>query len=71
MDLVRGNLYDANICSIVDGVEGIPAGLDELEAGPVLAALLSTLEGDERSGYDRVLVLRAHQRMASYFQARV
>ena len=52
-------------------VEGIPAGLDEMEPGLFLAACLSELEGKERSGYDRVVVLRAHQRMASYFQAQV
>ena len=52
-------------------VVGIPAGLDELEPGLFLAAYLSKLEGKDHSGYDRVVVLRAHQRMASYFQALV
>ena len=52
-------------------VVGIPAGLDELEPGLFLAAYLSQLEGKDRSGYDRVVVLAAYQRMASHFQALV
>ena len=52
-------------------VVGIPAGLDRLEPGLFLAAYLSRLEGKQRSGYERVVVLRAQQRMASYFQAQV
>jgi hypothetical protein len=49
----------------------IPPGLDEMEPGLILASFLATVEGEEVSGYDRVVVLRAHQRMASYFQAQV
>ena len=37
----------------------------------VLAAMLSTVEGEALSGYERVVVLEAYQRMASFFQARV
>ncbi|MDP3984642.1 MAG: hypothetical protein Q8Q52_06550, partial [Acidimicrobiia bacterium] len=36
-----------------------------------LAALLTSLEGEDLSGYDRVVVLRAQQRMASHYQAQV
>ncbi|MFO7548768.1 MAG: DUF222 domain-containing protein [Acidimicrobiia bacterium] len=52
-------------------VEGhvIPPGLDMWEPGPVLAAILSSIEVDALTGHDRVVVLRAHQRLASHHQA--
>ena len=49
----------------------IPAGLDEMEPGPALAAFLSAIDLDGLSGYHRVIVLRAQQRMASHFNAQV
>ena len=39
--------------------------------GPVLAAFLSSIEVGGLSGHDRIVVLRAHQRMASHYAARV
>ena len=51
--------------------EGVPPGLDEMAPGPVLAAFLSSIDVNTVSGYDRVVVLRAHQRMASHYQAEV
>jgi Domain of unknown function (DUF222) len=47
----------------------IPVGLDEMAPGPVLAAFLSTIDLSSLSGHDRVVVLRAYQRMASHFEA--
>lgn len=47
----------------------VPRGLDEMAPGPVLAAYLSSIDVHTVSGYDRVVVLRAHQRMASHYQA--
>ncbi|MGA7096414.1 MAG: DUF222 domain-containing protein [Acidimicrobiia bacterium] len=52
-----------------DEVVSIPADLDEMSPGPVLAAFLSTIDLSSISGYDRVVVLRAYQRMASHFEA--
>jgi len=49
----------------------IPDGLDEMEPGPVLAAFLATIDVGEASGHDRVVVLRAHQRMVSCYTAHV
>jgi hypothetical protein len=49
--------------------EPIPPGLDRMEPGPVLGALLSAIDVTTLSGYDRVVVLRAHQRMASHHTA--
>jgi len=48
----------------------IPGGLDDLEPGPVLAALLSSIDVTQISGHDQVIVLRAHDRMASHHAAR-
>ena len=49
----------------------IPEGLDRLPPGPVLGALLASIDVDRVSAYDRVVVLRALQRQASHLQARV
>jgi len=51
--------------------EPVPAGLDQMTPGPVLGALLASIDVDRVSGHDRVVVLRAQQRMASHFQAQV
>ncbi len=51
--------------------EVIPAGLDQMEPGVFLAAILSAVDLEELSGHDRIVVLRAQQRMASHFAARV
>lgn len=49
----------------------IPAGIDEMAPGPVLGALLESIDVGGVSGHDRVTVLRAMQRQASHVQARV
>ncbi len=51
--------------------ELIPPGLDEIEPGPQLAGFLASVDVDAVSGYDRIVVLRAHQRMASHYSAAV
>jgi hypothetical protein len=51
--------------------DGIPPHLDEMAPGPALAAFLSSVDVNTVSGYDRVVMLRAHQRMASHYQAHV
>ncbi len=45
--------------------------LDQLPPGPALAQLLDAIDLEAISGDDRVAVLRAHQRMASHYAARV
>ena len=52
-------------------VVSVPAGLDGMVPGPVLAAVLSSIDVNRVSGHDRVTVLRAQQKMASHFQAQV
>ncbi|HDH25612.1 MAG TPA: HNH endonuclease [Actinobacteria bacterium] len=49
----------------------IPQGLDEMEPGPALAGFLASIDVGELSGHDRIVVLRAHQRMVSCYTARV
>jgi hypothetical protein len=49
---------------------GIPGGLDAMAPGPVMAAWLSAIDVDALSGYDRVVVLRAHQRLMTHYAAK-
>jgi len=51
--------------------EVIPPHLDEIEPGPFLAAILANTDVNRLSGHDRVVVLRARQRMASHYLAHV
>ena len=50
-------------------VDVIPVGLDVMSPGPVLAGFLASIDVSRVSGYDRVVVLRAHQRMSSHYAA--
>jgi hypothetical protein len=45
--------------------------MDTLEPGLILAAMVTAIEDQDLSGYDRIRVLQAHQRLVSYFQAMV
>jgi len=49
----------------------IPPGLDEMEPGPVLAAFLDSIDVTSVGGYDRIVVLAAHKKMASHYEAQV
>lgn len=49
----------------------LPEDLDGHAPGPELAEMLGAVNVSELDSYDRVLVLRAHQRLASHFQAQV
>lgn len=51
-------------------VAGIPRGLDAMEPGPQLAAILSAIDVDQLSGRDAVMFARAQQRQISHEQAR-
>jgi hypothetical protein len=46
-------------------------GLDDMRPGLFLAGILSSIDVADLSGYDRVVVLRAHQRMINHHQARL
>ena len=49
--------------------DGIPSRLDDMSPGPVMGAFLASVDVTQLSGFDQIVVLRAHQRMASYYQA--
>ncbi len=49
----------------------LPRAVFEAEPGPALAAFLSVVDPAELSGHDQILVLKAHQRLVSHFQAKV
>ncbi|MFV1971197.1 MAG: hypothetical protein ACC683_09370, partial [Acidimicrobiia bacterium] len=56
------------VCGVYDT---IPDGLDAMAPGPVLGAYLAAVDVNRLCGYDRVVVLRAHQRMVSHYQAKL
>lgn len=49
----------------------IPAGIEDIEPGPILAAFLSAIDVHELSGHGRILIFQAHQRLASHYAAAV
>lgn len=51
--------------------DSIPDGLDRMSPGPVLGTYLASVDVSRLSGYDRVVVLRAHQRMVAHYQAKL
>ena len=55
--------------AVVPVYDAIPGRLDEMSPGPVMGAFLASVDVSKLSGYDQIVVLRAHQRMASYYQA--
>ncbi|MFV1962873.1 MAG: hypothetical protein ACC658_13710, partial [Acidimicrobiia bacterium] len=59
-------IHAASVCC-----EGIPGNLDDLEPGPVLAGFLASIDVSEVSGLDQIVVMRAHQRMASHYQGHI
>jgi hypothetical protein len=69
LEVIDTNLDSAT--HLADGkvADGIPAGLDDVPPGPILAAWLSVIDVERLSGYDRIVVLRAHQRLATHYTA--
>ena len=49
----------------------IPSRLADMQPGPVLAAFLESLEVENLSGHDLVVVLQANQKMVSYHSAQM
>ncbi|MDJ0924558.1 MAG: DUF222 domain-containing protein [Acidimicrobiia bacterium] len=48
----------------------VPADLDNTEPGSALAAVLDEIDINQCTGFDRIRVLRAHQRMQAHYAAR-
>ena len=76
--LDEADASDAELRLVVEETAGsvpsepsIPSDLAEMEPGIVLAAVLSAIDIDSLTGHDRVIVMAAHQRMASHYQAQV
>jgi hypothetical protein len=55
--------------SVEPECETIPFRLDDMAPGPILGVFLSSVDVSKLSGHDQIVVLRTHQRMASYYQA--
>lgn len=51
------------------GTSTVPVDLDLMAPGPRLGSILGSIDVDALGGYDRVVVLRAHQRMVAHHQA--
>ena len=51
------------------GYDPIPPGLNDMDPGPVLATFLSSIDVAKVSGFDQIVVLKAHDRMASHYGA--
>jgi hypothetical protein len=49
--------------------EGIPKGLAEMPPGPQLAAVLTSIDRNRISGYDRVAVMKARSRLRAWVEA--
>ncbi len=49
----------------------LPAQWEQMEPSPKLAAVLSRLADVNLSGHDRIVVLKAYQRLVSFFQAQM
>ncbi|MEA2010467.1 MAG: DUF222 domain-containing protein, partial [Actinomycetota bacterium] len=50
-------------------LDAIPENLDSMDPGPVLAGFLASIDVSKLSGFNRIVVLRAHRRMASHYEA--
>ena len=49
----------------------IPRGLDDMEAGPILAGFFSSIDVSALSGHNRIAVMRAERCMASHHNTRM
>jgi len=56
---------------VSDDDHGLPADLESIPPGLLLAVILSSVDRDRLSGYDRVRVLKADARMVAHFQGRL
>jgi len=56
---------------VSDDDHGLPADLESIPPGLLLAVIVSSVERDGLSGCDRVRLLKADSRMVAHFQARL
>ncbi len=65
------DITDAPIQPLAFDSQVLDPGIATMEPGIFLAAALTSIDLDALSGHDRVMVLEAHQRMASYYAAKM
>jgi len=63
------HLYEV-IEPVIPVYDPVPPGLDAVTPGPVLAGWLSSIDVSRVSPHDRIVVLKAHDRLVSHFQAK-
>ena len=63
------HMFDTEAIAI-DNLDWVPENLEAMPPGAVLAAALDDIDLEACSGYDRVRVLKAHERMRSHYTAR-
>lgn len=68
--MYESSLFDPEFPEGPANPRPLPGQLDSMAPGPVLGAYLASVEPDRLTGYDRVVALRAFQRMESYFTAK-
>jgi hypothetical protein len=49
--------------------QGIPKGLAEMPPGPQLAAVLTSIDRDRISGYERVILMKARARLRAWVES--
>ena len=69
MESVRRGLYVSIMVEHMFEREGIPKGLAEMPPGPQLAAVLTSIDRNRTSGYDRVAVMKARSRLRAWVEA--
>jgi len=58
-------MFDSMV--LVEKPDGAIPDFDQMKPGPVLAGFLSSVNVNTLSGHDRIVVLRAHQRLANHY----
>ncbi len=69
MEFVGGGLYVWVMVEHMFESEGIPRGLAEMPPGPQLAAVLTSIDRNRISGYERVVLMKARSRQIAHDQA--
>lgn len=54
-----------------DNADWVPESLDTMEPGHELACVLSAIDVNDCTGYDRIRVLRAYERVRSFYSAQL
>jgi len=69
MESVGGGLYVSVMVEHMFEGEGIPKGLAEMPPGLALAGVLASIDRDQLSGHDRVVLMKARSRLRAWVEA--